>query len=249
VSLPALRPLKSLQRLRQHLPRFSNPFTMLWYMLQHQPVDYAGRTPPIVGMPTRDYSFKDMSFTFAVIGLCARLASLESTVTKSQYVAFREAFPIEPGICEKLRALFGMACADQTPFTQYVRHITIAYPRRMSLFTALLDRLFRIACADGELSKPREQMLAKISHMLGISPADYSALRARALGRVKPHEVLGVAKSARSTELKRRYHELMRRYHPDRYSGETLSSEVELMLQLKISEINDAYGRLARKAA
>ena len=46
-----------------------------------------------------------------------------------------------------------------------------------------------------------------------------------------------------------RYRELMRRYHPDRFAHQSVSPEVALLLQLKSSEINQAYRWLSKKAA
>ncbi|MDE3060590.1 MAG: J domain-containing protein, partial [Pseudomonadota bacterium] len=57
------------------------------------------------------------------------------------------------------------------------------------------------------------------------------------------HEVLGVRKNAAPSALKKRYRDLMRRYHPDRFPGR-VSPEMALLLKLKSSEINEAYRRL-----
>ena len=53
--------------------------------------------------------------------------------------------------------------------------------------------------------------------------------------------MLGVSRRAPAGTRKKRYRELIQRYHPDRYAGDEQSPEVELMLKLKTSEINNAY--------
>lgn len=196
----------------------------------------------------REPDFRDMSFTFAVIALCAKVAFADGRLSREKYVAFRAAFPIAGGICGKLRRLFLLACKNPTPYEHYTAQVRHLFPARAEVRRELLDRLFSIATADGSLSPEADLLLARIGRGLGMGAQDYTALRERWLAR-RPQDVLGLDRRAPRSVLKRRYHELMRRWHPDRYASERLSPELELLLQLKVSEINGAYAALARKAA
>jgi DnaJ like chaperone protein len=197
----------------------------------------------------RDDAFRQLSFTFTVIALSARLSCMDGPPSRAKYLAFREAFPLKGGMCNKIRGLFMLACDNPTPYEHYVTQIKYLFPRRMELFSSLIDRLFSIAAADGEVSRGQERMLASIARLLEISPAEYSRLHARHTSDLKAHEVLGLEKRTGKGALKSRYRELMRRWHPDRFAGNTLSPEVALLLKLKTSEINKAYRTLSKKAA
>lgn len=204
----------------------------------------------ISGIAPQDDAFKNLSFTFAVIALSARVACADGSVTREKYVAFRDAFPLVGGICGKIRKLFAMACENEAPFETYVTQIKYIFPRRMELFHSLVDRLFRIAAADGEISKAEERMLARIAHLLELSAGEYTDIRDRYVSGVKPHHVLGIEKKrASKSRIKKQYHALMRVYHPDRFANENISPEVSMLLRLKTSEINEAYRILSRKAA
>lgn len=232
----ALAPKRALGSLRYSWHNWSQPH------IAHFPeATYEAIAP-------RDHGFKDLSFTFAVIALSARIACADGALTREKYVAFREAFPLRGGLCGKIRKLFSLACKNGVPAEHYVTHIKYTYPRQLALFESLIERLFRIAAADGSVSPAEERMLAKAAHMLGISAARYSELRERHINP-KPHQVLGLEKRPRTQILKKRYHELMRLYHPDRFAAEPVSPEIDLLLQLRTSEINHAYRRLSRKAA
>jgi DnaJ like chaperone protein len=210
------------------------------------------KAPPsklIKNIAQRDDDFKQLSFTFAVIALSARLACADGPLTQEKYIAFRSSFPLKGGICGKIRSLFMLACDNPTPFEHYVTQIKYSFPGRSELFLSLLDRLFSIAAADGTVSREEERMLSQIAHQLDISAADYSSVHARHIRPPAAHEVLGVSRRAKPGILKKRYRELIQRYHPDRYAGDNLSPEVELMLKLKTSEINKAYRTLSRRAA
>lgn len=221
----------------------------LMYRLEHPdtpaplPDDVMARITP------RDSAFKQMSFTFAAIALSAKIACMDGPLTREKYIAFRDAFPLKGGICGKIRKLFVAACDNPTPFEHYVYQIKYIFPRRLPLFSALVERLFRIAAANGHASPEAERTLAKISHMLELSPAQYGKIRERYAHRPRAHEVLGVDRRIKAAALKKHYRDMMRRYHPDRFAAEAVSPEVDMLLKLKVSEINEAYRLLKKKAA
>ena len=57
-----------------------------------------------------------------------------------------------------------------------------------------------------------------------------------------PYEVLGIRPGASEAEIKRAYKELVRKYHPDQYKDNPLSS----LAEEKLKEINEAYDYLMR---
>jgi len=196
-----------------------------------------------------DDDFRQLSFTFAVIALSARIACLDGPLTPEKYIAFRESFPLQGGICGKIRSLFALACENKTPYTHYVMLIKHTFPGRQDLFLSLLERLFRIATTDGTVSLFAEQMLRDVAKTLDIGAADYARISNDHNHMAQAERVLGLGKRVSPHTLKERYIELMRRYHPDRFSGDKLSPEVEMLLKLKASEINEAYRVLRKKAA
>ncbi len=57
-----------------------------------------------------------------------------------------------------------------------------------------------------------------------------------------PYEVLGVSKNASIDEIKAAYKELVKKYHPDKYRDNPLSS----LAEEKMKEINEAYESLMK---
>ncbi len=233
----ALKPQSLVARLRYRLQAWAS-------LPARKPHDHV-----VSGLRQEDDTFRHLSFTFAVIALSARVACADGPLSKDKYIAFRESFPLGGGICGKIRQLFTLACENDTPPEHYIQQIRYMYPGKAELFASVVERLFRIAAADGYLGRKAEFLLADIAHGLDLSPAAFSAIREQYDRPTHAHVILGVTAETPSSVLKKRYHELMRRYHPDRFASEELSDELRLLLRAKTSEINAAYRVLSKKAA
>ena len=63
--------------------------------------------------------------------------------------------------------------------------------------------------------------------------------------RNDPYKILGVAPTATDEEIKRAYHDLARKYHPDRYNNTDLAD----LASEKMKEVNAAYEEIQRMRA
>ena len=57
-----------------------------------------------------------------------------------------------------------------------------------------------------------------------------------------PYEVLGVSRNASDSEIKKAYHELVKKYHPDNYANNPLAD----LASEKMKEINEAYDSIVK---
>lgn len=60
-----------------------------------------------------------------------------------------------------------------------------------------------------------------------------------------PYEVLGVPQTATDKEIKKAYHELVKKYHPDNYTDNPLAD----LASEKLKQINEAYDTITRQRA
>jgi DnaJ like chaperone protein len=107
--------------------------------------------------------------------------------------------------------------------------------------------LFEIALSDDELAKSEAEMLDRIARGMGIPEAEIRGIES--LYNVKaPHrdlDLLELPASATEEEIKSKYRELVKKYHPDKVSH--LGVEFKELAERKFKEISAAYERI-RKA-
>lgn len=131
----------------------------------------------------------------------------------------------------------------------------------------MLDFLFSIADADGEVTFQEQSLLRTISNRLGINARDFLSIMARhvagnyggfggggrsggsgsgssrsssSTGYTKdPYKVLGLDSTATDEEIKKAYRRLAMKYHPDKVEG--LGEEVKKNAEAQFREINEAY--------
>lgn len=194
-----------------------------------------------------DEEFQNVSFTFAVIALSARVSCASGALTTEKYLAFRENFPLKGDMCSKIRNLFVLACEDTTPITHYCNQITTHFPNAHKLYKDLIEKLVRIALSQGSISKEDDMVLRQINHHLGLQDSAYQEIRTRYKKTTAPHNILGIRHDATAREVKKRYHELMRRYHPDQFEMEELSPELHMLLKAKSTNIINAYHAIKKR--
>lgn len=125
----------------------------------------------------------------------------------------------------------------------------------------MLDFLFSIGDADGEITYPEQTVLRSISNGLGINARDYLSIMARHITsgfgggssrsqssssgfspKKDPYKVLGLDRNATDDEIKKAYRRLAMKYHPDKVEG--MGDEVKRNAETQFREINEAYEQI-----
>ena len=110
-----------------------------------------------------------------------------------------------------------------------------------------------MAYIDGDFAQSEREVIEKISDAFGLSRAHlerviagfekfYGSYKSKpASGNKNPYEVLGLSEQASFDEVKKRYRELVKKYHPDILMGRGESEEMIEKSTRKLQEINEAY--------
>jgi len=188
----------------------------------------------------------DVGFTAAVIGLGAKLAKADGTVTSDEIAVFSHVFRAAPEDEAAVRRVFDLAQKTVRGYESYARKIGKKYKNRPCLLEGVLDGLFYIAGADGVVTADEMEFLETVSAAFGFSEATFRRIKASHLGASAddPYLILGVSHDAEFGEIRVAYRKLMADNHPDRVVTNGAPREFEIAAHDKAAAITSAYAKI-----
>lgn len=211
----------------------------------------AGRRDARLVLTTTDShdNFRQMAFSFAVIGLAAKLCAADGKPTRDEFMAFCEAFPMPVSEHEKIRRLFGMALRDGAKASDHARRVAALFPpaRHRILLRELLSRLMRVASTDGTINLREEAVLLEVAQIFHIGRRGYGRIlrdhREDAV-ELNPYAVLGVGEDWKDSDIRSVYMKLMREHHPDSVQSRGGSADAVLVASKQVAHLNAAYNAI-----
>ncbi len=193
---------------------------------------------------------KSVAFTIGMIGLGAKMAKADGVVTADEISAFKQVFHIPDGELAAVARVFNLAKQDVAGFETYARQISKLFDARHEVLEDVLDGLFHIAKADNAYHPGEHGFLAKVAEIFGFAPADFARIRARHVDAPDdPYLILGLSRETAPDEVRRRYRELVREYHPDRHIAAGVPEEMIEIATQRLQKINEAYDRVMKEMA
>ena len=166
------------------------------------------------------------------------------------------------GVREYLKEVYNSQKENVDNAYETARNYKRAFNLNYDTCVARLTFFLNLAYIDGEFNKSEQDVIRNIAYGFGIDKetldeivykfdsfygSRFGANRNDMSQKSDAFEVLGLSKNASLEEVKARYKELVRQYHPDILMGRGESKEVIERSTKKLQEINEAYGRLKEK--
>lgn len=194
---------------------------------------------------------KSVGFTIGMIALGAKMAKADGVVTEDEIRAFRQVFEVPESELSSVARVFNLARQDVAGYETYARQIARLFDARHEILEDVLDGLFHIAKADNAFHPDENGFLADVARVFGFSDADFARIRARHV--VSPRQddylILGLPQDASTEEVRRRYRELVRDYHPDRHIAAGVPAEMIAIATERLQKVNAAYARIMTERA
>jgi DnaJ like chaperone protein len=200
-------------------------------------------------------------FYQTVFRLMGHLAKVDGHISE-QEIDQAEAFMAQMGLTEEHRreaiGLFKEGAAGDFSIDDAMIRFQSSCGHYRQLQQILLEYLFHIAFADGELHAAERQSLASIANWLGIAGAAFERLlqmyhaqygfargntaqRSGADQLANAYQALGVDAKVSDRELKRAYRRLMSQHHPDKLIAQGVPEDMLKVATEKSQEISAAY--------
>ena len=203
-------------------------------------------------------------FALGVIALSAKVAKADGTVTRDEIRTFQRIFPFDADERGRIAELYNEARRSADGFEAYAEQVRGALAAKPELLAEVVDALYAIAAADGELHPAEEGMIARIGAVFGLGEYEMASLRARHAagfgpqsgagraqdgprGAADAYAVLGVAPAASDEELRAAHRKLVRTYHPDRLVSKGLPEEFMELANDRLVAINAAYETVTKE--
>ncbi|WP_035142428.1 TerB family tellurite resistance protein [Campylobacter concisus] len=166
------------------------------------------------------------------------------------------------GVREYLKDVYNSQKENVDNAYETARNYKRAFNLNYDTCVARLTFFLNLAYIDGEFNKSEQDVIRNIAYGFGIDKetldeiifkfdsfygSRFGADHDEMSQENDAFEVLGLSKNASLDEVKARYKELVRQYHPDILMGRGESKEVIERSTKKLQEINEAYGRLKEK--
>ncbi len=192
---------------------------------------------------------RQIGFTIGVIALGAKMARVDGEVSEAEIDAFRAFFQVPPGEEANVQRFFDLAKRDAGGFETYARQVAALFPDAPEILENVIEGLFSIAQADGQIDVAEADYLAKVARLFGLESARFERAKAAALGvmECEPCVVLGIDPLATDEQIREAWLRQVRANHPDKLMAQGLPEEAIAMANRKLALINDAYDRLRRQ--
>jgi DnaJ like chaperone protein len=194
-------------------------------------------------------AMRQIAFTIGVIVLGAKIAKADGVVSRSEVAAFKQVFTVPPEEEANVGRIFDQARRDARGFEPYAQQIARLFRRKSRVLEGLIDALFHIAKADGQVGEAEIAYLRRVAEIFGFDDADFTRLRESHLGpdAGDPYNILGVTREMDNAAIKAAYRRIVRESHPDRLIAKGMPAEAVALGTARLATVNAAYDRICKE--
>jgi DnaJ like chaperone protein len=210
------------------------------------------------------YQKRKGAFIYHVFALCAKMAKSDGIVSKNEVSLMeqlmRQQFKLsDRGRAEAIR-VWKQAKDSMEPFERFARAFYDDFNLERHQVLNMMDLLFAMAAADGNLHPRKEELLLRAAGVFHISRMQYDRIKSRhfqpppnrrpSWQPLDPYyAILGAQPGEPTDAIKQKFRSLAMQWHPDKVTARGASTEALRHAKEKFQKINEAYEKIleARK--
>ena len=200
------------------------------------------------GAGFRSFGQPQQIFALSLIVLSAKLSKADGQVSKEELIAVKDKLKIPENEIEQVGKIFNKAKQESTGYEPYAKQIAQIYRGNLNVLDEVINILFYIAEADGNVSQPELRMIEHIAQIFGLSQSQFNSIQEsrKNSDKLNPYIVLGSNPEEDLSSIRKKYIQLSKENHPDLLISKGVPSEVIEESKKKMRAINSAWDQIQK---
>ncbi len=187
-------------------------------------------------------------FALSLIVLSAKLSKADGQVSKEELVAVRDKLKIPENEIEQVGKIFNKAKQESAGYEPYAQQIAQIYKNNPNVLEEVINILFYIAEADGNVSKSELDMMKHIAQIFGLNQSQFNSIKEsrKSSDKLNPYVVLESNPEEDLQTIRKKYLQLSKEHHPDILISKGVPKEVIEESKKKMRAINSAWDQIQK---
>ena len=187
-------------------------------------------------------------FALSLIVLSAKLSKADGQVSREELIAIKDKLKIPENELDQVGQIFNQAKNESTGYEQYAKQIAQFYSGNLNVLEEVINVLFYIAEADGEVSLKELEMIENISKIFGLTQTQFESIKESRKGsdKLNPYIVLESNPNDDISTIRKKYLKLSKEHHPDLLISKGVPQEVINESKNKMRAINSAWTQIQK---
>ena len=207
-----------------------------------------GKISRAKGSINNSFAQPQQIFALSLIVLSAKLSKADGQVSKEELIAVKDKLKIPENEIDQVGKIFNKAKNESTGYKPYAEQIAQIYRGNLNVLEEVINILFYIAEADGNISQAELVMIEDIARIFGLSESQLNSLKEsrKSSDKLNPYIVLESNPDDSLTEIRKRYIKLSKEHHPDLLLSKGVPPEVIEESKKKMRSINSAWDQVQK---
>ena len=187
-------------------------------------------------------------FALSLIVLSAKLSKADGQVSREELIAVKDKLKIPDNELDQVGKIFNKAKEESQGYEPYAQQIAQIYRGNLNVLEEVINMLFYIAEADGNVSKSELEMIESISNIFGLTQTQFESIKEsrKSTGKSNPYIVLESNPNDDIQTIRKKYIELSKEHHPDLLISKGVPEEVIKESKKKMRAINSAWDQIQK---
>ena len=140
----------------------------------------------------KSFAHPQQIFALSLIVLSAKLSKADGQISKEELIAVKDKLKIPENEIDQVGKIFNKAKEESAGYEPYAQQIAQIYRGNINVLEEVINILFYIAEADGNVSNAELKMIEHISQIFGLTEVQFNSIKEsrKSSDKLNPYVVL-----------------------------------------------------------